>query len=145
MGRCALSLHGGPLALVPVVCRGAPCGRLVHIRVAPVNYDLRLRRLMCGKASPFRRTYVRRAFSAQDGRLSLPACAEKNKGSTLPGKPEAFRKAGRHSRSEEQGGLLIWTALPLVGAQKQLQGSFRENAHESGFEVAADEVAVWAA
>ena len=32
--------------------------RLVQIRFAPVNDDLRLRRLTCGKASPFRRTCV---------------------------------------------------------------------------------------
>ena len=64
--------------------------------------ELRLRRLTCGKAVPFRRTpdlcnFVRRGWKAK------PSSRRGGRGgAALTGKPEAFRKSGRQSRFEER-------------------------------------------
>jgi hypothetical protein len=60
----------------------------------PATDDLRLRRLLCGKAPPFRRTRVLKNSSAQAGRLSLPACAEEHEGFGIGRKAaEAVKKS----------------------------------------------------
>jgi hypothetical protein len=38
----------------------------------------------------------------------------KRRGAGLPGKPEAFRKSGRQSRSQRRHALVIWTVVVLL-------------------------------
>jgi hypothetical protein len=65
----------------------------VQITLAPLGGYLRLRRLLCGKAAPFRRACVPDNF-LRTGRKAFRPVRSKKKESAWAGKPEAFRTAG---------------------------------------------------
>ena len=89
---------------------------LVQITAKPLTHDLRLCRLLCGKAPPFRggktpTNPFRAAWKAEPSRR-----LEREKMGSWAGKAEPFRTAGRQSRIECDSFPLIWTALVLANA-----------------------------
>ena len=67
--------------------------RLVRIRIHATGYDLRLRRLLCGKASPFRPRPLLYNLISPARRLRLRAGEIGIFPLTCPGKAEPFRRA----------------------------------------------------
>jgi NADPH2:quinone reductase len=85
--------------------------RRVQIMVRPLNGDLRLRRLLCGKAPPFRRGKPPLNLLRAPGRHSLPAARRKRKRARWAGKAEPFRTAAGRSPVKCPERSLIWTAV----------------------------------
>jgi hypothetical protein len=77
----------------------------------PRNDRLRLRRLTCGKASPFRTTCILGDFLCAGRKAEPSGRLGEGEGPRLVGKPEAFRKSGRQSRRQQSLGLLIRTDI----------------------------------
>ena len=67
---------------------------LVQITLDSVNDDLRLRRLLCGKAPPFRGPASKETSSSPAGRLSLPAGEEESERNRIGRKGRAFPHSG---------------------------------------------------
>ena len=88
-------------------CSGGLRPRLVQITFRPLTHSLRLGRLLCGKASPFRAGIPRPTFSAP---FCIADGAEKENLERGFGKAEPFRKAERQSRARHNDSRLVWTA-----------------------------------
>ena len=94
-----------------VSCRGTARCRLVQITLNRGNDDPRLRRLTCGKASPFRSASVPNNLLRAGWKAEPSSLRGGKQGAELAGKPEAFRKSRRQSRSTHSHESLIWTGL----------------------------------
>ena len=84
---------------------------LVQTMLVTVGDELRLCRVTCGKALPFRRRPLlsnrpRAGWKAEPSSLRGGG----PNGAGLGGKPEAFRKSGQRSRAERRPELATWAA-----------------------------------
>ena len=77
----------------------------------PVDDDLRLRRLLCGKASPFQHLRETKPPPHRLEGSAFQPVRSRMKGAELAVKAEPFRTAGRQSREDHWRKQLIWTAL----------------------------------
>jgi len=68
---------------------------------------MRLRRLTCGKALPFRKAFQLCNLSLAGWKAQPSSPPERKRGVALAGKPEAFRKSGRQSRCVRQRDLVV--------------------------------------
>ena len=89
-----------------------PHARLAQISLARVNGDPRLRPSVDGEGFAFPKYLHPEQPPPRrlEGSAFQPA-RRRTRASALPGKPQAFRKAGRQSRSEDRRCLLIWAAV----------------------------------
>jgi len=78
----------------PGTCQGRASPKLVQITIRWFSGNMRLRRLLCGKAPPFRcRELPTNLVRAAEG-IAFAAARMRRKGERWAGKAEPFRTAG---------------------------------------------------